>query len=247
MNQAGAVQVGVLVPAGNIVHEREFARLCPPGVRFHFAEFAYPAAGSRDFCADLAALMTAPLQRLVAQGARAVLIGCTTASMACAAPAFVDRLSRHAQVPVISAAGAVLAALRVLGIGSVAVATPYGEANNQIVREFLQGNGVTVTALHGLGFDRTPEMWREKALTLSAEDMLQFSLDTHAPNADAIYLPCTGVPSVDIIDRLESATGKPVLSSVQAGFWAILRRVGFDGRRESGGRMLKVWDFNSAS
>ena len=245
MNNREAVRVGVLVPAGNVVHEREFARLCPPGVIFHFAAFTYPAAGARDFCADLAVQMIVPLQSLVDQGACAVLIGCTTATMACAGPTFIDGLSRHAQMPVIGAAGAVLDAIRALQIGSLAVATPYGEPNNQIVREFLQSNGVNVAAIRGLGFDRTPELWRQKALTLSAEDMLQFSLDTNAPDADAIYLPCTGVPSVAIMDRLEAVTGKPALSSVQAGFWAILRRVGFDGRRESGGRLLKEWDFDT--
>ena len=46
--------------------------------------------------------------------------------------------------------------------------------------------------------------------------------------------------------ELEKKPGKTAISSVQAGFWAALRRIGLDGRQEGYGRLLSTWDFAKA-
>ena len=75
------IRIGVLVPAGNSIHEREFAALRPSGVAFRFAGFGYPPADAADFCADLTTRMAEPIQALREWGAQLLLIGCTAASM----------------------------------------------------------------------------------------------------------------------------------------------------------------------
>lgn len=54
------IRIGVLVPAGNSIHEREFAALRPSRVAFRFAGFGYPPADAADFCADLTTRMAEP-------------------------------------------------------------------------------------------------------------------------------------------------------------------------------------------
>jgi maleate isomerase len=245
MTNAGAVRIGVLVPAGNAVHEAEFRRLQPEGVEFRFAPFGFPPASAVDYCGELADGMVQAMVELKAWGARLLLVGCTTASMKCSGPAEDARLEALAGLPVITAAAASREAMAALGLSRVAVATPYSDGGNATVAGFLRRIGVEVAAIRGLGLDRSMDMWRNEAVTLPARRVADFALETDVPEAQAMYLPCTGVGSVEAIDLFEAERGKPAFSSVQAGYWASLRRLGIDGRRGFGGRLLKTWDFPS--
>jgi maleate cis-trans isomerase len=226
-----------------VVHEREFALLRPPGLEFQFAGFGYPPAGTSDFCGDMAGNLAAPMQQLVKSGAELILVGCTTASMMCAGEDFSAALTALAGVPVITAATAAQHAARALGAQTLAVATPYGEPNNRIVAHFLAAQGFEVAAIAGLNLDRTLEVWRSEALRMTPQQMLEFACTVDRPEADAMYLPCTGVPSIEALEMFEQERGKSAFSSVQAGYWASLRRLGVDGRLRGYGRLLEHWDF----
>jgi maleate cis-trans isomerase len=185
------IRVGVLVPVGNTINEAEFNRLKPEGVAFRFAGFANPKNVEGDYCAALTAGMAAPMKDLADWGAKVIFIGCTTASMKCGDPASAARLESIAGVPVITAASAVLDAFRHMNLRTLSVATPYSAAGNKVVADFLSQQGIRVAGIAGLEYDKTPELWRAKAPTLTPEQMLDFSLKI-APDADALYLPCTG-------------------------------------------------------
>jgi maleate cis-trans isomerase len=241
MNSSAVTRIGVLVPAGNTVHEAEFARLRPAGVEFAFRGFAYPSADSADFCGDLAQRMAAPMAELRDWGAVLMLIGCTTASMKCCEPAQEARFAALAGVPVVTAAAASREAFAALQLRSLAVATPYGDSGNATVAQFLRADGMTVAAIAGLGLDRSPEVWKTEAVTLPARRVADFAAATDVPAADAMYLPCTGVGSIEAIDLFEQQQRKPAVSSVQAGYWACLRRLGIEGRRDFGGHLIRSW------
>jgi maleate cis-trans isomerase len=237
------VRIGVLVPAGNTIHEREFAMLRPAGVAFRFAGFTYPPAGAPDFCADLFAQMREPVAELRAWGAAALLVGCTTASMLCADPAREAQLQALAGVPVVTAASAVREALAALGLRRIVVATPYGARGNGVVVDYLRTIGIETVAIRGLELDRSPDVWQREAPALTPQQVLELGLSIDAPAAEALYLPCTGIGSVEAVELYERRTGKPALSSVQAGFWSTLRRLGIDARRGGAGRLVADWTF----
>jgi maleate isomerase len=46
------------------------------------------------------------------------------------------------------------------------------------------------------------------------------------PDADAIVVSCTNVPTYDLIAPLEAELGKPIVSANQVTMWAALRAVG---------------------
>jgi maleate isomerase len=233
-------RIGVLVPRGNVVHEREVERLWPEGVSIRVLPFDYPI-GASDFCASLGDSLVTPLADLRRWGAEAVLVGCTTASMMCAGPGFDARLGELAGAPVITAARASSLAAMALGVGRLAVASPYGEPNNKIVLDFLRREGFEIAALEALGLDADLDVWRAKAIPMPAEDVLALCVAADCEGADAVYLPCTGVGSLDAIAMFEQRTGKPAFSSVQAGFWATLRTAGIDGRQDGTGRLIREW------
>jgi arylmalonate decarboxylase len=237
------IRVGVLVPSGNTVHQAEFARLRPKGVEFRFVGFTYPPRDSPSFNDDLIVSLGGPIAELKDWGARVILWGCTTASMACSSKDYMARFEQMAGVPFISAATASREAMKALGINSVSVATPYSELNNGIVAKFLTDLGIEVAAIEGLGFDKSAEIWLANQPSLTPDFVFKYGLSLDNDAADALYLPCTGMGSIQAIDMFEHKTGKPAFSSVQAGYWASLRRIGFDGRQSGHGQLLEVWDY----
>ena len=57
---------------------------------------------------------------------------------------------------------------------------------------------------------------------------------------DAIFIPCTAVRTLDAIEALEAAVGKPVITAIQATMWAVARRAGVPSDAESGGRLWEI-------
>jgi maleate isomerase len=244
MNAVSDIRVGVMVPAGNVIHEREFQALRPSGVTFRFTHFVNPDMSSPTVHADLTDSLGEPLSFLRDWGAHVVLLGCTAASMTCAGDDFRRSLEAIALAPVVTAASAATDAIRALNLQTIAVATPYGEAGNRIVTNFLEGQGTAVASIKGMALDRSPDIWSATAPFLTSEDIMEFSLTADCVEAEAMYMPCTAINSLGALAPFEQRTGKPAFSSVQAGYWAALRRVGFDGRRSGYGRLVEQWDFD---
>lgn len=235
-------RIGVLVPWGNTAHEREFNALRSTDVQFAFRTFCYPASRTPRFCDELAQGMIVPARELAQWGAELIVIGCTTASMICAA--FHDSgFESLLELPVVTAATAMREVIEAWDVPHLAVATPYGSANNAVVIDYLHSLGVRVTSIKGLDLDRSTEAWRAAVPALTPQRIFELAKSPDCADAQAVYLPCTAVGSLDIIDELERATGKAVFSAVLAAYWASLERLNIDGRRLDRGRLLREWNF----
>ena len=62
------------------------------------------------------------------------------------------------------------------------------------------------------------------------------------PDADCIFISCTGLKTSTIIDSLEERTGKPVVSALQATVWESLRLAGAPSTVPSVGRLFRALD-----
>ena len=56
--------------------------------------------------------------------------------------------------------------------------------------------------------------------------------------ADALFISCTALPALSIIDKLEKKLGKIVLSSNQALIWHTLNKVGFNDTIDGFGKLF---------
>src|SRR5699024_4107338 len=75
--------------------------------------------------------------------------------------------------------------------------------------------------------DRAHDLARA-ACTLWPDGSLAASVDR--PEADAVFISCGALRSIDIIEELEQKFGKPVISSNQAMMWDMLRLAGINDR-----------------
>lgn len=115
----------------------------------------------------------------------------------------------------------VVDALREIGAKKLVVGTPYLDEINTLEAEFLVAKGFEVLDVQGLNLQTGIEFGRVTPAYWKA-----FAQEIDRPDADAIFLSCGGVRSLEVAEEIEQLTGKPVITSNQAQFWSCLRRAG---------------------
>jgi maleate isomerase len=112
-----------------------------------------------------------------------------------------------------------LMALDALGATKVAVATPYLAELTDRLTSFLEQGGKSVVSQEGLGLDR--DIWK---VPYAATCELIRQADR--PDAEAIFVSCTNLPTYDLIAHMEQELGKPVITANQVTAWSALRLMG---------------------
>jgi len=220
-------RIGFLVPPGNPTVEPEMIRLAPKGVTVHFTRMvAHGEAGSHRGQDERNRSQIAHLDEnvaLLAMVKPAVIALAHTAMSATLGKEgereLVERLGRSSGIPFITAFGSVLLALVSFGARRIALATPYGADTTLQTKAHLEAHGVSVVSFGSLDnvkniYEETPE--RAYALARRVD----------APDAEAVFLSGLGMPSIDVLERLERELGKPVISAASAMMWNALRVAG---------------------
>jgi maleate isomerase len=130
----------------------------------------------------------------------------------------------------------VVEALRVLGIKRPVIATSYLPDIDARLVDVLQDSGFAVAAIRGMGLKRSIDMGKvmpDETYRLACE------VARAATDADGIFISCGNLRSFEAIERLETETGLPVVTSNQAGLWQTLRMAGIDDRLPNLGRLLR--------
>jgi len=231
-------RLGLIYIASSIVMDAEWAAMAAPGVSVHTTRIKLPKVT----VAGIEQMMDSPE---LAQAARLVgsapidllCFGGTSASFLHGTAydhALIARMKQWVPGPLINTAStATLAALRKLGAGKVALATPYVDAVHAKAIRFLEENGHPVVRHANLRIDEDRAL---AEVPLSQVYDLVRSVDH--PEASAIFISCTNFRSVGAIEALEQALGKPVISAVQASFWHCLELLQIAGARPGYGQLF---------
>lgn len=134
-----------------------------------------------------------------------------------------------------SAQAAAIEALEKYGAKRLALATPFPDNVNLLVKAFLEKSGFEVLSMRGLGVH-----YLDLTLTpLQKSWDLGMEVFREAKNADALYFPGAPQPCVDNIEPLEQELGTFVISSLQASLWKALQIIGYRTPIQGYGRLLR--------
>ena len=75
---------------------------------------------------------------------------------------------------------------------------------------------------------------------LTAKSIYQAALEADRADAAALFISCTAIRAVDVIEKIQQKLGKPVITAVQAMFWQSLRMAGYVEKVSGYGRLLRL-------
>lgn len=238
----GRARIGVLVPFTNTNLEADLAMLRPGGVSMHFARIGGYDADEVPDADQMAGLGEAsldePLRLLGGARPDLVLYGCTSATLT-HGTAFdrelAARIATETGAATVTAAGALVQALHALKVKRVGFASPYVGAINDMAVAFLSDCGVETVSRADIGV----ELGNYGQGELTPDEVFDLGRRADSGAAGAIVLSCTDMRSVEAIERLEQALGKPVVCSNQAMLFAALKVLGIDAPEIDCGHLFK--------
>jgi arylmalonate decarboxylase len=148
----------------------------------------------------------------------------------------IDDVRKATGLPTSSMSSAVVDGLRVMGARRLAVATAYNDEVNTRLRTFLGESGFEVLALKGLGIEAIGESGK-----VSQAELQKFSASVFAsaPKADALFVSCGGLRTLEILAPLEKECKVPVVSSTPHALWAGVKLLRVNARAEGYGKLIE--------
>ncbi|MGH3449290.1 MAG: maleate cis-trans isomerase family protein [Haloechinothrix sp.] len=215
--------IGIIAPF-DLALERELWRWVPVEITLHLARTPYePVPVSLDM-----AHLVSNSQHVAAATRDVLHVEPEVVAYLCSSGSFVNGVAGERALrkiicsagaqDAVTTSGALAEVLQQLDVRRVAILTPYVADLTLKLHEFLAELGVeTVSSDHlGLGGGIWKVSYRTIAERILAADH---------PDAQAIFVSCTNLPTFDLIEPLEALLGKPVLTANQLTMWACLARM----------------------
>ncbi len=229
-------KIGYVLLATEQTVQDDVIRLRPPGVGIHFTRAAIDDSITNESLAAQADLLADCASTLLPDGSLDVVCyACTSGSLVIGEERVFAELNRGAPAAkATSLITAVIRALRVLEAKKIVVATPYLDEVNQREVDYLQASGFEVLSICGLNLEKDSDMVR-----VAPEYIAEFALQQDCEEADAIFVSCGALRTLEVIEMIENRCGKPAICSNQAMIWDCLRLAGIEDRFEGYGRLLR--------
>lgn len=225
------IRLAFLVPAQNAVLEPEMHRMAPAGITVHF-ERLIPKTALPDRSLTSIVRFLTELGEDASRAARAVAMiypnviafGCTSGSFFKGIEhdkELIKSIEATTRIPAITASTAVIQALKELELHELCLISPYPDFFNEKARDFLEANGFRVPVMKGLSL--TPGETAQQP----PEVAYDLAKSAYNINCDGVFCSCTEFRTIEILDRFERDTGKPIISANQATMWLALKMAGF--------------------
>lgn len=216
-------RIGFIIPSSNRMAEPQIQRFAPEGVVTHFTRLRMTNRHRRPL-PELLPEILGCVDLLMDSKCDAIVFQCTGTSMSGGVDAdetVTAEIRRAADRPAISTAGAVRAALSALGATRLVFISETGPEGHAKKIAFMHEAGYEILrdcAASLAGSDAycttPPEFWFDAVMALKHEA------------AQAYFISCANIRSMDVIEPLEQALGAPVITSNQAALWCALQLLG---------------------
>lgn len=143
-------------------------------------------------------------------------------------------IENGAAAPVVTSAGALVDALKVLGAKKIALVAPYMKPLTAMVIDYIEHEGVEVIDHRALEVADNLAVGR-----LDSANLPGIVAGMDYADVDAIVLSaCVQMPSLAAVPEVERLTGKPVLTAAIATTYAMLKSLGLPAEVPNAGTLL---------
>ena len=229
------LRLGLIVPSSNTTMEAEYSRVLPDNITLHTGRMRLREV-TVEALVEMERSVEEEALKLADADVDIIGYGCTSGSLVKGLhhdKEIVSKIERVTNVPTVATAGAVVDALKSLKISKVVVATPYIDEINNLEEKFLDGNGFEVVEIKGLSIvDNT------KIGVTKGDVVIDLVESLNHQDAEGVFISCTNLPTMNVIEKLERTLHKPVISSNTATLWSMMKRRGHEVKIEGIGQLF---------
>ncbi|MGJ8556198.1 MAG: maleate cis-trans isomerase family protein [Sulfitobacter geojensis] len=231
-------QLGLVVLQSDETLERDMRRLLPVEAETLVSRVASGTELDPQMIAGMECRLTGAAA-LLPRGAQfaAVGYGCTSATAQIGAARVAALIKAGVATPhVTDPVTALIAACATLRITRLGIITPYVPEISDQLRVVVENAGIRVT-----GFASFEEQTEANVVRIAENAVYAAAVGMgRAQTCDAVFLSCTNLRTLGIIDAIEHEIGKPVLSSNQVLAWDMLRLAGVTPPEDLPGRLWQL-------
>lgn len=229
-------KIGYVLLATEQTIQDDMMRFRPDGVGMHFARAAIPDSITSETLMAQADLLAPAAASLLPDGSLDVVCyACTSGSLVIGQDRVHAELNKGApNAKATSLIAGVIRALRAVGAVKLAVGTPYLTEVNDKETTYLEEAGFDVLSMTGLNLEKDSDMVR-----VTPDFLIDYAVALDRPDADAVFISCGALRTLDVVDQIERRIGKPVITSNQAMLWDTLRLAGIEDRIDNAGALLR--------
>ncbi|HHY48010.1 MAG TPA: Asp/Glu racemase [Firmicutes bacterium] len=230
-------KLGLIVVGPNPTPRPDISRMTPDGVLVLETRIDMEPRVELDVISQLSLQLPQAANLLSQAKVDAIAIACTAGTIS-GGPGhdkreIAEMEAKSNGIPCTTVATACHNAMKFMGIKRIVLASPYVPPINEDFRVYFNATGFEVLNIECLAITNSYEL-------ASVPPYKVYNLGKRAlvDGADAIFIPCTTFPAIDVIEDLEKDTGKPVITSNQALAWEMMRMIGINEPVHGFGRLL---------
>ena len=234
-------RIGVLSPNPNITLSHEWNAVLPEGISFHEAVMGLTAITPE----KLLEMRQHALgeARKLADGMMDIMVFACTSGSFIGGPGYdegiIKELEEAIGIPTTTTSTCVLTAFADLGIRKIALIGPYIDEVMAVEVDFLKEQGIETRYVKGIGYSEVKDYVQLHKQPYAYYRMARQAYRS-APDIDAVFITCMASPAIKVINTLELDMGIPVISSLSATLYGVLKRLEIRESIEEFGRLGRL-------
>jgi maleate isomerase len=163
-----------------------------------------------------------------------VAYGCTSGTIAAGYDVIKEKVNlAKPEAKVTTPITSAIKALKVLGINKISIFTPYTKTINDSVVSYFKKENITVNSLTYFNIDSDLDIGK-----VDEDYLFEVLSKIDLEDSDALFVSCTALPVLSIIDRLEKKLNKVILSSNQTLIWDSLNEINYKEKIDGFGKLF---------
>lgn len=224
-NWGWRAEVGLLTPVP--WDFREYNIMAPPGVKFSKCTLGLTEATPENL-SKIHKAIELEAQKLNIGFKKDLICYVCTSSSFIEGPGsehkIVEKIEKASGSPATTVINCLLELFKDVGIKKIALTGPYIDSilNDEV--EFLKAYDIETVFVKGLGLSKMSDLWNYYTNPYICYRLVK-DIAIAAPDADCIFASCGLSNLLGLADTLESEIGKPVVTSVSATMYGILKKL----------------------
>jgi len=165
-----------------------------------------------------------------------VAYGCTSGTVAAGYDTIKSKVNlAKPESKVTTPITAAVKAIDKLGIKKISIFTPYTKTINDSVAKYFKDQNIIINSLTYFDIESDLDIGK-----VDEDYLFDVLSKIDLEDSDALFVSCTALPVLSIIDKLEKKINKTVLSSNQTLIWDSLNQINYKKKIEGFGKLFKI-------